>query len=737
MNENKHIKVSVIVPVYNASAYLEEMLRSLMGQTLEEIEMICVDDGSTDCSMEVLERLRAEDPRIQIFHQENRGAGPARNFGFSKACGEYVVFLDADDFFELTMLEKIYRKGNANEADVVLFGACRYDNRTGKTENAPRYLWKKLIPELAVFSRKDMNGELFGLTTPAPWTKAFRRQFIIDEKLSFQELPNSNDVFFVLVAMAAAERISVVNQSLVHYRCNREDSLQGQKYKNPLCFLTAYEAAYDELQRRGLYPDVEHGFCNMVLSGCVYNLNTVRNEKARWEMIRALCSERFTRMGLLDFPEEYYDMPEYRNRIKGLPYGLKVKEKQAKAPESGEMILECAGKPSFRPLVSVIIAVYNMERYLEECLDSIVGQSLKEIEVICIDDGSKDSSGEILRSYAEKDERFAVYSQENHGLSVTRNRGLEKASGKYVYFMDSDDFLEERALECLYKKAEDQTSDVIYFNGLSYYESEELKETHPEFVDYYMRSGRYPAVCPGTEMLVRMIELGEYRANVGIQFFRREFLTEHGLRFHPGILHEDNGFTFCAMLSAKRAGFDSGTYFHRRVRGESIMTKKVSFENAYGYFCSFMDMLNFLDQHEEFSEDVIEAAFKALRGVLNNAKWQYHELSPEEKYASMGLGGTEKIRFQLYVEEEENAHAGMRKAYQEKSEMGRKLQITYDEKFERGLEIKRLNKELNRVNNELGRIKRSRSYRLARIIGFPFRVLRKIKKAIHREKDNG
>lgn len=734
MTDLGQIKFSVIIPVYNAAEYLEEMLDSITEQTLREVEIICVDDGSVDDSVRILKRYQERDFRIRLYAQPHRGAATARNLGIKKANGEYMIFLDADDFFEKTLLEKAYKKGIRTSADVVLFGAKRYDNRTGELKNAPRYLWRKLLPEQEVFSRRDMDGDLFCLTTPSPWTKAFRRDFILKEDITFQDLPNSNDVRFVLTALGAAERIAAVREDLVYYRVFREGSLQDQKYRDPLCFLTAYEAAYDELNRRGVYPEVEKGFASMVLSGCAYNLRSVQDEPAKWEMIRALCSERFTHMGLLEHPEEYYDMPEYRDQIKGLPYALRIREDQEArrlTAESASFLEEkrnvYAGKDNAcgkEIKVSVIVAVYNMERYLEDCLDSLLAQTLREIEIICINDGSVDSSLYILEKYAEKDARIAVYGQKNAGLSVTRNRGLLRASGEYVYFMDSDDMLRPNALEELYKKSVEKKLDVLYFNGRTFYENKTLQEKYPEFEGYYGRKGRYPELCTGPEMFRQMRELDEYRTNVGIQFFCRTYLLEQNLTFQPGILHEDNAFTFQAMLLAERAGYMDRTFFDRRVRENSIMTAEAKFAHTYGYFKSFLCMQFFVLEHE-FPEEIADVLFLTLKGVIENARTQYNRLGKDERYASWGLYGPERALYRVWVEGEASSHEKLQKTYREKSEINRKLQITYDEKFERGVEIKRLNKELDRI-------KRSRSYRLARMIGAPMRLVRMIKKKLQR-----
>lgn len=731
MESKKKTDISVIMPVYNSGAYLKEALDCLTGQTLKDVEIICVDDGSEDDSLQILEECSRADERIRILRREHAGAGEARNAGLLEAAGEYVLFLDSDDIFDETLLEKISRKGKKTAADVVLFGAKRYDNRTGQTVNAPRYLWRKLIPEQEVFSRKDMDGRLFGLSITAPWNKLFRREFVLEKKLRFQSLPNSNDVFFVLVAMAEAERISIVREDLICYRVFRDGSLQNKKDKDPLCFLKAYEDTYDELRARGLYDDVRQGFADLVLSGCVFNINTVQSEEARQTIMRALCSRRFLRMELLELPEDRYDMPEYYHKIKALPLILKVREGLKSMEEMPAETLVYGGDRSFSPKVSVIIPVYNTREYLRDCLDSVTGQTLEELEIICIDDGSSDGSSDILSAFAERDSRITVYRQENCGLSAARNRGLSHAAGGYIYFLDSDDTLRQDALERLYEHASEHELDVLYFDGRDVYEREELRSQYPEFQDFYIRKGDYPAVCAGTEMFTRMRGAGEYRTNVGIAFFRRKYLIEQGLFFEPGILHEDNDFTFRAMLLAERAGYAKEAYFQRRIREASIMTADNGFRGSYGYFKGFLNMFIFLNAHS-FPEEMTELLYGTLYAVLDIAKVKYSALSDTEKWASMGLPGTEQIAYRMFVEGEALAHERMKRAfqekseinktlqrtYQEKSEINRKLQITYREKADRGIEIKRLTRELEGI-------KRSKTYRLARVIGFPVRTLRK------------
>lgn len=720
------------MPVYNTENYLKEALDSLLKQTNPNIEIICVDDGSTDASVSILEDYIEKDPRVQILRQNHQGAGAARNLGMESAQGEYLLFLDADDFFADTLAEEIARKGKRTNADVILFGAKRYDNLTGKTEHVPRYLWRKILPAQEVFSRKTMEGELFTLTTPAPWNKSFRREYIIEQNLRFQNLPNSNDVYFTLTALGAAERVAAVREDLVYYRVNHSGSLQNRKDQNPLCFLEAYESVYKELTGRGIYKELEIGFCNMVASGCVYNLRTLHSEQVRQRVIDELCSDRFLDMHLLEHADKEYDMPENINYLRGLPYVREVRKERERRQKYGDIQCIKEGRKIGHPVVSVVIAAYNVEKYLEECLDNIIGQTLKEIEIICIDDGSTDYTQGILKHYAEEDERISVYTQENCGLSVTRNRGLELAAGDYIYFMDSDDWLEKEAIEQLVERCQKYKLEVLYYDGCAFYEEEDMENEHSEFDGYYRRKSEYPVCCDGKEMFCKMQKTKEYRTNVGVQFFERQYLTEHHIIFQPGILHEDIDFTFMTMLMAERCGYWKKDFFHRRVRSGSIMTAKTSFEHIYGLMKSYVAMEHFLEIHS-MPEEMTEYIYEEMHKVLWRADKQYSEMPEAQKYAYEGLWGLDKIQFQMLVREHTRITEKLFRTYEEKSEINRKLQITYGEKFDRGVEIKELKKELAETRKELTKtqkkltgITHSITYRTARIIGSPIRMIRKL-----------
>ncbi len=305
-------KVSVIIPVHNAEDYLKECLDSVLNQTFREIEIICVDDGSTDSSADILAEYAKKDDRIIVIWQQNQYAGVARNSGMHIARGEYLLFLDADDFFAPTLVEMTYQKAkDLGNVDIVLFGAQKYNNITGEYITAPNLLDRHLLPDREVFSRVDLPDEFLLITTPSPWTKLFRKGFILKENLEFQALSNSNDVFFVFTALSLAETITWVDKDLVYYRMAQTGNIQSSKDVNPVLFLEAFEAVYDKLQSRGIYEDVKKSFRKAVINNCVYNLDTVKTAASRIKICEKLSDATFSHMEILNDLINYYS-----NRVK-------------------------------------------------------------------------------------------------------------------------------------------------------------------------------------------------------------------------------------------------------------------------------------------------------------------------------------------------------------------------------------------------------------------------------------
>lgn len=272
------------------------------------------------------------------------------------------------------------------------------------------------------------------------------------------------------------------------------------------------------------------------------------------------------------------------------------------------------------PKVSVIIPVYNTEKYVQQTLESICRQTLHEIEIITINDGSTDGSAEILRQAARKDGRIQIYKQSNQGLSIARNTGIGHARGKYIYLMDSDDLLEENTLELCYKKCETENLDFVFFDAENFYE-DRLK--NPPSLQYSHTQGLADKVYEGRDIFDRQVEKHIYTPSACLNFIRRSFLDEYALRFFPHILHEDQLFTALLYLQARRVGLIRHAFFHRRIRPYSIMTSRFAWINMTSYLTVTDELLRFAGKQDGHTQEIIH---RFLSQMFDAAVWQAHVL---------------------------------------------------------------------------------------------------------------
>ena len=236
------------------------------------------------------------------------------------------------------------------------------------------------------------------------------------------------------------------------------------------------------------------------------------------------------------------------------------------------------------PPVSVIIPVYNGEKYLEECLDSIIGQTEKDIEIICVDDGSTDRSGEILEEYSRKDKRIQVFHQKNGGASSARNTGIRHARGRYIYFMDCDDILHPGTLDYCFDRAEKESLDMLMFSARAFFENEEVEKAHSNYSSYYILTGNYSEICTGRELFTKFSSNAEFKPSVTLFFSRRDLYTENHIQFCEGIMCEDNLFAIQCLEAAKRVEFVNREFYSRRVRASSVMTGNKKIFMAFSYY---------------------------------------------------------------------------------------------------------------------------------------------------------
>lgn len=236
--------------------------------------------------------------------------------------------------------------------------------------------------------------------------------------------------------------------------------------------------------------------------------------------------------------------------------------------------------------VSVIVPVYNVEKYLKRCLDSLINQTLSDIDIICINDGSKDSSLQILEQYAQKDSRIVIYNQENSGLSVARNTGLEHASGEYIGFVDSDDWVDLDFYEKLYNSAKNNNADIAVADFIREHPNKKPKRLKLKEEKIY--------TTPEDKFMICKVHR---EGCVWNKIYRTEFIKSINLKFVPKMYYEDRDFTIRSLYFSKKLVTTPNTYYRYFVNPKSIVNKRRNYIQDEHYILVRQQVLQFIKEH--------------------------------------------------------------------------------------------------------------------------------------------
>ena len=259
---------------------------------------------------------------------------------------------------------------------------------------------------------------------------------------------------------------------------------------------------------------------------------------------------------------------------------ITVRNAEGEPNTEAQIIIQ--NKIKYTPKVSVVVPVYNVEPYLEECLNSIIKQTLKEIEIICVNDGSPDGSGKILDKYAEKDKRIKIINQKNQGLSCSRNNALTVAQGEYVAFLDSDDYWHKDTLKILYKQAHGNDLDMLSFGGVNFIDGSRELQENPYYQFKYLPKD-FKTDCFNYKQCTDFIT--SMAVSACLTCYKLEFLRKKQIIFPPHLFFEDNVFFAHALLTAERCGICKKTLYFRRIHPESVTQNRSKHFSDYLQIC--------------------------------------------------------------------------------------------------------------------------------------------------------
>lgn len=284
---------------------------------------------------------------------------------------------------------------------------------------------------------------------------------------------------------------------------------------------------------------------------------------------------------------------------------------------------------SSMPAFYIIVPGFNVSKYLNDLAQSLLRQFYKGPKtVIFVDDGSSDNTLQIMETLDIEGFRKLVIPIDHGGLSIARNAALtwvtRNADDGYIIFLDADDMLTDNALQTIADRIAHEHLDILTFNTQVFYGSAQLERSFPTYRTYYQRTGSYPNALTGPKYLSAILANGDFRPNICLRAFNVGFLRKTQLAFYPSIIHEDNLFSFQALLLAKSVRYIDQQLNLRRIRTGSIMTTPEGVANLDGYFRCAIEAIDFIGQHRSTAASVDDCA--ALIGMWIDAAVDHYNV---------------------------------------------------------------------------------------------------------------
>ena len=625
--------ISVIIPVYNRKQYIGECLDSLLAQTFQNFEIIVIDDSSTDNSVEIVESyLPKFGERLKIIKLEKNTGHPGipRNKGIAIAQGEYIYCLDSDDIITETAFEEMYGLGQKYDADVVYCEKYYKSESIGKefrdniriTDSRlqqPPFVEKPTLDtnDLSERVRKFLRGNYW----MSPALRFVKRDLLIENDIKFPDLVGSEDDVWSMEIVFCSKRFLRI-PNICFIRRIHEDGISFGKYTT-----SAHVQRWMDLTIRNLKE----------MDNFLQKIDFFReNPIHRYEILARSVNSGFAQIFEKCAPESAFDiynifqekfgksLGEYDVLISSL-CAYAVNQQKKSIQETNRRIAEKDAEinrlkkrigyfppplPALHssfPAISVIIPMYNVEKYVGECLDSLLAQTFQNFEVIVVDDCSTDSSCFVVESYIPKFEgrlTLAHMKKNSGGAGFPRNKGIKLSRGEYLSFIDPDDTITTTALEELYQEAKNFDADVV--QSEKWYQLPEVS-----YYDPVCRKNLKPYSWPTKEKIfitkptlltddleARIIDFSKrwLTWSVCLQLVRREFILKNELTF-TSIHAEDMLFTICELCCAKKYVVVPNVFYLYRLREGSAIREVFDVPKMiHKYLSTLKYAINYLDE---------------------------------------------------------------------------------------------------------------------------------------------
>ena len=448
-------KISIIVPIYNVNKYLNECLDSLQNQTLKHIEIICVNDGSTDNSLEIIMEY-IKDNRFIIIDKNNTGYGDSLNQGLNFASGEYIGIVESDDFVDINMFYSLYKFTLIHKIDIIRSNYFFYWE-----ENKKQIFYFNFLDNLYNKLFRPIDFPIIFFISPSIWAGIYEKNFLIKNNIKFLSTPGAShqDTSFSFKTLYKAKNILILNESFYYYRQTNLNSSMNNKSLNKAISINKefYEIDRYFKKELNLFHQIEKYYNTKKIKTLFWNLKRIEEKEVYFkyfykDVFKILKSENFLHSKFKNFELRLFNY-------------LILNDKKI----GSDIFLNCLKYNNETPKISIIIPIFNSENFIEECLNSLLYQTFHNFEIICVNDGSIDNNSlEILKKFQKKDERIHIISQNNMDAEIARNIGMKESKGEYLMFLESNDFFNETMLEELYAKIKGNNLEIVIFNSKNF-----------------------------------------------------------------------------------------------------------------------------------------------------------------------------------------------------------------------------------------------------------------------------
>ena len=735
------VKVSIVMYISDEAENLEKSLDNILNQTLDDIEIICLaqiivepslefEEESEDClesennsveevkdsvktsdsdievnkcsenldsdvenivktPLDILNEYNEKYDFIKVFTEENINF----NIGINASNGEYIAFFNlGDEFIGSDALEKLYDAASSNNADIASanINLINLDGELSSFDGIINFSQNRFSPFSSSNYYEDekfISPEEYGI----PWAinrNIYRREFIVNNHISFPYLSSGQETVFLANALSKVDNVYTVPIDFYAYDNKIFSAFNRQSFD----FVDINKCN----NREKRFDHIKH--YKMVFD----YLNDSKFEEIRHQF-------RFSMLSFID--------------MVGIEGGKDILDAHRKEFDDSSNFEECfyfkhkddALKDlvefkvdSENPRISVLIPVYNAHDFLDESINSLLNQTFPDFELVCVNDGSKDDSLEILKGFAENDSRVKVFDKENGGCGSARNHALDNAKGEYVYFFDPDDKISEDTFEELYKNAKFNDSDMVIFKANVFDKDGESNRKIYFSLHKFLQQKNYGIYTFDYHAILNRIFRGGFAP--WSKLYRKEFLDGYDdFKFNIGLAFDDVPFHIKSVLRAKRMSYVNKILYHYRVDNENSVNSTSS--NGIDIFAIVDIVEDFLKKdgfYEEFKHDFHNFEInQILTYSISTDSEEYFKMA-KERFSKIDdeYVPENRIGFDLVLNTEDYLEFKYNYLQYLHENQIIKFNLLNKDIEQLKLEIKELNRDIRRLNNKNEKLER-------------------------------